>query len=183
MTNGYGQKKSYAGQKGFTLLELVVVVIIICLLAVVAMDRYYKLLIDVERTSMEHDLGVMRSAIGIQVADRYVKGDMAGLEELVGSNPMEQLAEKPSNYLGIIDSVDLEDLEKGSWLYDRDSQTLIYLVRNQLYFQSVLEEPERARFKIFPVYSDRREGNAAKQYISGLKLQALEPYQWLRPWE
>ena len=178
--------KSNSGEFGFTLLELVVVIGIICFLAVVALDRYYRLLIDVERTSMEHNLGVMRSAINMQVADRYVKGDMAGIAKLVDSNPMDHLAEIPANYLGTIDTADLQnlaDLERGSWIFDAGSQTLIYLVRNRMYFQSVLEEPERARFKIFPVYSDRRDGEQVRQYLSGLRLQPLEPYQWLKPWE
>lgn len=186
MSSSGRQKNSARGERGFTLLELVVVIIIICFLAVVAMDRYYRLLIEVERTSMEHNLGVMRSAINMQVADRYVKGDIPGIAELITSNPMDHLAETPTNYLGAMDNVDLhhlEDLEKGSWLYDKGSQTLIYLVRNRTYFQSVLEEPERARFKIFPVYSDRREGEQFSQFISGLRLQPVEPYQWLRPWE
>ena len=84
---------------GFTFLELVVVIAIISTLAVVALDRYYKLLVDVERTSMEHDLGVLRSAIAMQVAAHYVAGNIDGLSTLVGSNPMNLLAEKPSNYL------------------------------------------------------------------------------------
>ncbi|HHE07855.1 MAG TPA: prepilin-type N-terminal cleavage/methylation domain-containing protein [Chlorobaculum parvum] len=47
-------------QRGFTFFELAVVVTIISALAVVALSYYYKLLVDVERTAMEHDLGVMQ---------------------------------------------------------------------------------------------------------------------------
>ena len=159
-----------------------VVIAIISALVVVALDRYYKLLVDVERTSMEHDLGVMRSAIGMQVAAHYVAGEMAGLQQLVGGNPMDLLAERPSNYLGALNAYEIEELKKGSWVYDRNSQQLIYLVRNHLYFESQLEDPARARFKIFPVYSDRIAGDESNKYISGLTLRHLEPYQWLRPW-
>lgn len=167
-------------QQGFTLFELIVVIAVISVLAVFALNRYYKLLVDVERTSMVHDLGVMRSAISMQVAGHYVAGNMVDLEKLVGSNPMDLLAEKPNNYVGSNWQKSLDDIEKGSWFYDRKKETLIYLVRNQLYFETKLESPIRARFKILPVYSDKTGNN--EKYISGLTLKALEPYRWLRPW-
>jgi len=169
-------------QRGFTLLELAVVVTIISVLAVVALNYYYKLLVDVERTSMEHNLGVMRSAISMQFAGYYVSGNIAGLKDLVGSNPMDLLAEKPNNYLGVISHYKIEGIEKGSWFYDSKEQTLIYLVRNQLYFETDLAEPARARFKIYPVYSDRARGGSKTKYISGLTLKEQDPYRWLRPW-
>jgi len=177
-----GQYVNKSGQRGFTFLELAVVITIISVLGFFALNYYYKLLVDVERTSMEHDLGVMRSAISLQVAGHYVAGNMAGLEKLAGSNPMDLLSEKPNNYLGVISHYKIEDIEKGSWFYDGKEQTLIYLVRNQLYFETELAAPARARFKIYPVYSDRAKGGEETKYISGLTLQELATYRWLRPW-
>jgi len=153
-------------QRGFTFFELVVVVLIISILAVVALNYYYKLLVDVERTSMKHDLGVMRSA----------------LKELISSNPMDLLAEKPNNYLGVISHYQLEEIEKGTWFYDSQGGVLIYLVRNQIYFKTELQGPARIQFKIYPVYSDRKQKSGIKKYISGLTLRSLQPYHWLRPW-
>ncbi len=183
MSNSATPKYPGSKKEGFTLLELVVVITIISTLVVVALGRFYKLMIDVERTSMEHDLGVMRSAIGLQVAGHFIAGDMAGLEQLTESNPMELLAEKPNNYLGAFSSYDLDQLETGSWIYDENAKILIYLVRNHVYFESALENPARVRFKIFPVYSDRITGIGKHRYISGLSLGPIEPYQWLSPWE
>ena len=174
--------KKGLSQRGFTLLELAVVVSIISILAVFALNRYYKLLVDVERNTLAYNLGAMRSAIGIQVADHYVRGDMAGLKQLIGSNPMDLLAEKPTNYLGVIFHYRLEDIERGNWFFDQTSRTLIYLVRNQLYFETLLGGPARARFKIFPVYSERLQGGVKTTYLSGLTLKELEPYRWLKPW-
>lgn len=173
---------SSSKQRGFTFFELVVVITIISALAVVALSYYYKLLVDVERTSMEHDLGVMRSATSMQVAGHFAAGNMLDLIKLVDSNPMDLLAEKPKNYLGVISHYEMEKIEKRSWFYDSQAQTLIYLVRNQVYFETNSEGPAQARFKIFPVYSDRRRGGKTQKYISGLTLKALEPYRWLRPW-
>ena len=177
-----GQGFSHIRQRGFTFLELVVVISIISILAVVALNYYYKLLVDVERTSMEHDLGVMRSAVSMQVAGHFAAGNMAGLKDLEDSNPMELLAEKPNNYLGVISHYRLDDIEKGSWFYDSQKNVLVYLVRNQLYFETELQDPARIYFKIFPVYSDRKQKSGIKKYISGLTLRSLQPYRWLRPW-
>jgi prepilin-type N-terminal cleavage/methylation domain-containing protein len=177
----HGQYILNSKQRGFTFFELAVVITIISILGAVALSYYYKLLVDVERTSMARDLGVMRSAVSMQVAGHFVAGDMSGLKKLVDSNPMDLLAEKPKNYLGVIGHYKIEDIEKGSWFYDSKEQALIYLVRNQLYFETTLSPPARARFKIYPVYSDRLGGDKGR-YISGLTLKELEPYRWLKPW-
>lgn len=167
-------------QRGFTFLELIVVMTIISILGVFALNRYHKLLVDVERTSMEHDLGVMRSAISMQVAGHYVAGNMDGLVQLIGSNPMDLLAEKPSNYMGVMRQSQIGKSDKGRWFYDSKDGVLIYTVRNQLYFETQLDPPVRARFRIYPVYSERSE--SANKYLSGLTLQPLETFRWLRPW-
>lgn len=178
-----GRNRKLQNEGGFTFLELVIVIAVISVLAVVLLDRYYKLLVDVERTSMEHDLGVMRSAIGIQVAGHFVSGNLTGLQNLIGSNPMELLAERPNNYAGLVGAQKGEDGAKGSWVFDDKTGVLIYRVRNRLYFQSEKADSKRARFKIFPVYSDRMEKGKKVKYISGLTLRELESYTWLRPWE
>ena len=108
---------------------------------------------------------------------------MEGLQQLTEANPMDLLAEKPNNYLGAFRSYDLADFKTGSWFYDDQAEILYYLVRNQVYFDTMLDKPGRAGFKIFPVYSDRISGTEEKKYISGLSLKPLEPYKWISPWE
>jgi prepilin-type N-terminal cleavage/methylation domain-containing protein len=176
----YGQGSANLRQRGFTYLELVVVIAIISILAVFALDRYRHLLVDVERTTMEQDLGIMRSAIGMQVASHFVAGDMAGLNELVRSNPMDQLAEQPKNYLGKISNQEPGELKSGHWYFDTDTSALIYLVRNADYFKTELGGVARARFKIYPVYSEKKRSGKKITFIAGLALKAIEPYSWLK---
>jgi len=175
----YGRLQRLSGDKGYTFLELLIVIVIISILIAVALDRHSKLLVDVERTSMQHDLGVMRSAIGMQVAEHFLTGNMAGLKNLVNSNPMDLLAEKPKNYIGLISYREADEVEVGSWYYDTDINALIYLVINDRYFETDLK-PARARFKIYPVYSDKKQGSLSKTYQSGLSLRSMEPYRWLK---
>ena len=171
--------RRFSKQKGFTLFELIVVIAIISILAVFALGRYARLLVDVERTSMEHDLGVMRSAISMQVAAHYLAGDMQGLGLLVGSNPMELLAEKPKNYRGALSQAEAATVERGEWYFDLDSGELVYLVTNEEYFSSE-SQSHKVRFKIIPVYSEKITGATESEYLAGLRMKAVEPYRWLK---
>lgn len=169
--------------RGFTLLELTVVIIIVSFLAVIAIARLLAIQVDAERVSMGTVLGTLRSAIGMAVAESIVKQDMRGLEALVGSNPMDRLAETPHNYLGAIDHPNPVGYEDGNWYFDRDSGELVYLVRNKANFTGGAADPPRARFKVEPAYRDR---NGNKRFdsgidsVEGLRLTPIEPYKWIR---
>ncbi len=169
--------------RGFSLLELVVVIVIISVLLAVAISRLLSLQVDAERVAMETVAGTIRSAIGMKVAEHIVNHDVPGLARLVGSNPMDRLSEVPGNYLGVQDGVNPASLADGNWYYDRRDGTLVYLVRNTGFFRGGLENPPRARFAIRLVYSDRN-GNGTFDpgidRIEGLRLAPLEPYQWVR---
>ncbi|OGI38280.1 MAG: hypothetical protein A2140_07375, partial [Candidatus Muproteobacteria bacterium RBG_16_62_13] len=116
--------------RGFSLLELVIVVVIISVLLTVAISRLLALQVDAERVAMETVAGTLRSAIGMKVAEHIVNQDVPGLVRLVGTNPMDRLAELPGNYLGVQDGVNPATLADGNWYYDRRDGTLVYLVRN-----------------------------------------------------
>jgi len=170
-----------AGRRGFTLLELVVVICIISLLAVVALGYYRKLLIEVEQTTLEYNVGSLRSALAMQFAAYYVAGRLEGIQTLIEDNPMEFLTQKPKNYLGSLTVRQAHNIQSGHWYYDNEAKLLIYLVQNSEYFISNLKGKPRIRFKILPVYSDTLNGEQNKKYISGLELKSLEPYHWLPP--
>ncbi len=165
-----------SGQRGFTLLELAVVVVIVSILVFLALGKYLELLVDVERSTMEYNLGSLRSAVTLQMAERLVKGDQAGAASLVGSNPMRYLTEAPGNYLGEFDSPDPEAMEPGSWFFDRKAKVLHYRVKNDRYFEPGLPPPPQARFEVRAVLGG--EGDAA--YLAGVTLAPLEPYSWLK---
>lgn len=170
----------YSRQRGFTLLEFAVATIVISLIAIVALHQFYKLLVDVERSAMELDLSVIRSALSMQVADHFAKNRLGDLEALVNSNPIDLLEEKPDNYLGVISSKKLENIKKGNWLFDEQGHELIYLVKNGLYFETLSAPPACARFKVEAVYlQTTRLGG--KGGISGLILKEQQPYRWLKP--
>ena len=167
---------------GFSLLELVVVIVIISLLLVMAISRLIALQIDAERVTMETVAGTLRSSLGMKVAESIVKGKVSELPGYEGFNPMTLLAETPRNYLGELDGVDPAKLEDGNWYYDKRSKTLVYLVRNKGFFTGGLANPPRARFRVSLVYSDKNGNGAfdAREAIEGLRLSVVEPYVWSR---
>lgn len=169
--------------RGFSLLELIIVIVIISLLLVLAISRLLALQVDAERVAMEMVLGTLRSAIGIKVAEHIVRQDIRGLALLEDSNPMDRLAEPPANYLGAFDHPDPKALKDGSWYFDTRERVLVYLVRNKGFFSGGAPDPPRARFAVRLVYVDRngngrydREGDT----IEGVRLAPVEPYSWTR---
>jgi general secretion pathway protein G len=179
----WGQRAAGWMNRGFSLLELVIVIVIISILMVLAISRLIALQVDAERVAMDTVVGTLRSAIGIKVAEHIVRQDIAGLRFLEGSNPMDRLAQLPDNYLGEKDGVDPSILADGNWYFDTRDRSLVYLVRNQAFFSGGLSNPSRARFQIKLVYSDRNRNGVydpGVDAIEGLKLIAVESYVWTR---
>jgi len=168
--------------RGFSLVELLVVIIIISILMVLAIQRLLALQVDAERVVMESTAGTIRGALGIKVAEKIARQRVNDLPAFEGSNPMNLLAEVPGNYLGEFDgATDPYTLEKGSWYFDTTSRTLVYLVDNTGYFSGGVEDPLRARFKVRLVYTDANANGAFDpgiDSIEGLRFAAQEPYQW-----
>ena len=183
LANAVRRRAARWGSRGFSLLELVVVIVLIAFLMVIAIARLLALQAEAERVTMETVAGTLRSALGMKVAESIVRHELNGLGALEASNPMDRLAEVPTNYLGEIDRPDPNRLADGSWYFDRSERTLVYLVRNKAHFSGGATNPPRARFEVKLLYDDEnRNGkfDAGLESIEGLRLAPLEPYRWVR---
>lgn len=178
----YWPASTELNQRGFSTLELVIVIIIISLLIVFAADRLLKYRVDAERVSVEQLAGTLRSAMSIQVASIVAtEGSLQNIAKLNKSNPMTFLAETPGTYLGELDKPDPESIEAGYWYFDKQQDMLVYRVINSDFLQTPLEGPARIRFQLQLVYTDKnrnRRFDAGRDSIHGMRLQAVEPYKW-----
>lgn len=169
--------------RGFSLLELVVVIVLVSFLVVIALARLLAIQVDAERVTVETVAGTLRSAVGMKVAEHIVRQDFAGLRALEGSNPMDRLAELPTNYLGTFKNPDLTKFEDGHWYFDSGNRHLVYLVRNKDNFTGGAPNPPRARFEIRLVYEDRNTNgrfDTGVDAVEGVRLSPVEPYTWTR---
>ena len=167
---------------GLTLVELAVVLTVIAILAAVAVHKLWSLQADAERSALENMVGGLRSALGMNVASYFAKGDLQGIQVLAGSNPMDLLAESPGNYRGALDGDSSAAIEGGVWYFDRGRAELAYRVRNADVFRGGSGPPAEARFAVRPVYEDRNRNGRfdGGEIFYGVRLEATAPYRWVR---
>jgi prepilin-type N-terminal cleavage/methylation domain-containing protein len=160
-------------QEGFTLLELAVVVVIVGTLFLFSYQKYLDLLVDVEKANLEQTVGILRSAVGMQVAKMVVDGKVGELKKLEGVNPVQFLAEVPDNYLGEVADPKTLQGQTRIWFFDPSSGFLIYRVKNRQEFFSEIAGFDQARFKLSAVYADKKGS-----VFAGLSLKPVEKYSW-----
>lgn len=168
-------------ERGFSLLELVLVIVIISLLATAAIERLLRVRFEAERATVQSVLGAMRSALYIEFAGAAARGQLPRMELMQGANPMLRLAEKPESYAGEFFGADPTAFEPGTWYFDTQARALVYIVRFPERFESALPGPKRLRVAIEPDYDDLdRNGrfDPGRDPLRGLKLVPLEAYSW-----
>lgn len=167
-------------QKGFTLLELVVVIIIISILGLFAIDRIFAIRIAAEQAAVKQLVGTIKSALGLEVAQLALSGNMAAVAKLHKTNPILLLSQSPHNYIGEKDAPN-HITQPGVWYFDKRQKALIYNVTYIENFKTSLKGLPRIRYRIKLIYNDR---NKNKRFdirydgISGLDLIAVENFRW-----
>lgn len=173
------------GTGGFTLFELIIVIVLIGLLFATAWWRLMPLRGDAEAAHVKTTIGTLRSALGLEVSERLVKRQAEHASLLNGSNPMHLLASVPGNYLGEFEAIDRVDIPPGNWYFLSATGQLRYRVRFPRYLlPEGLEPPVDLAWKIRLRFHDNNENgrfDAATDVMKHIELEALHHATWARP--
>jgi general secretion pathway protein G len=114
--------------RGFSLLELVVSLTLVAVLIGVFLDRalYYRE--QAEKSAMEQVAQDLRASVGLRVAELALENRFKELAALADENPMELLARKPQNYLGVLAGPEAQEVITGNWYFDKTSKEVVYCI-------------------------------------------------------
>ncbi|NBB91649.1 MAG: prepilin-type N-terminal cleavage/methylation domain-containing protein [Gammaproteobacteria bacterium] len=170
---------------GFTLFELIIVIVLVGLLFLVASWRLLPLRGDAEAAHVATTVGAMRSALGLEVAERIVDDSLESAAELQGSNPVALLGRAPANYIGEVDSANSADIPAGSWYFHRATGELRYRVRFPRYLaRPAPGESVDLSWKVRLRYLDHDDDghyDPRMDELRGIALEALDNPIWLDP--
>ena len=163
-------------QRGFTLLELIVVIAVVIILASVVLPKFVRLLDRAEVSAVQGMMGQMRSALSLQMSRGLYRGDELGAGDDGGSQalyPMHDLLlETPENYLGVLETSD----RRGCWYDDKNSHELVYVLRDDTLVDGAQSTPATLRWQITIIHGSVVDGG--QRELIGLVLQSSTPTQW-----
>ena len=164
-------------QHGFSLFELVVVVLLVGVFMTFAIDRMLRLQIEAERVSVQRVIASLKSAVNLQAAEMVVNKGINSIKTLESTNPMNYLQELPYNYLGTKNDGQADDYPLASWYYDPVLSILVYKVRNIEYFVSSLPGTPRIRLKVEAIYQ-QEVSHSGDNKVRGISLNSMDDYFW-----
>ena len=164
-------------QHGFSLFELVVVVLLVGVFMTFAIDRMLRLQIDAERVSVQHVIASLKSAVNLQSAELVVSKGLSSIKTLENINPMSYLQELPYNYLGTKNDLQANHYPLASWYFDPLLNIMVYKVKNINYFVSTLPGTPRIRLKIETIYRQEADQRQNKK-VRGISLKSMDDYFW-----
>jgi len=169
-------------KRGFSLLELVVVIALISTLVAVAINRLLPYIDEAERVAVLRVEGQLRSSLMMEAAQRIVRGQSATISALNGSNPVKFLLEPPKNYVGERLQREIEQSPTRRWYYERDGHRLVYRLGAPFGLPVHDESAEDPAFEVQVAFADSN-GNglfeAQREEFYGVRLQRVAGSKWL----
>jgi hypothetical protein len=169
-------------QSGASPLEMVCLICLILVFIWIVTVKVWELRMVAERTGVSSTIGVLQSALGMEVAGRAVKQGMPAVVALEGSNPMDLLEIPPPNYRGELKNADPSAIPGRQWYFDVDEGVLVYRVEFKENFSSSLPGPARIRLAIRVSFQDTDQNgkfDPEHDRLRNVSLRQLDHYQWI----
>jgi prepilin-type N-terminal cleavage/methylation domain-containing protein len=167
--------------RGFSLLELIVVISIVAVLAGMFLSRvpYYQEM--AEKTAMEQVEGALQSALVLRYGKLMARGSATEkeLRALSTDNPMTWLQQKPRNYAGEFFDPAPQSVPPGHWMFDLKSRELIYTVDHAEYFKPGKDGKKWIRFHVRLGYEPVSGRSKSDKEITSTLFEPAEAYHWL----
>lgn len=167
--------------KGFTLIELIIVISIVAILAGLFLSRITYYQEQAEKAAMEQVAGALQSALVIRYGTLMARGAATGMELsiLATDNPVSWLQEKPRNYAGEFFDPTPNAVAPGRWMFDLKSRDLIYVVDHSDYFTPGADGKKWIRFHVKLEYeSPLGSASGGNKELTSTLFEPTEPYRW-----
>jgi prepilin-type N-terminal cleavage/methylation domain-containing protein len=166
--------------KGFTLLELVIVIAIIVSLMAFFMERFTYYQEQAEKTAMEQVVAAIQSSLTIQYGQILLHGKPSDVAALAHDNPINLLQKAPHNYAGEFYDPTPLSVPPDNWMFDLRTRDLIYVLGESNYFRPGKDGRKWIRFHVALSYTKSLlpslHGESAE--LTGLLFEPVEPYTW-----
>ncbi|WP_028470099.1 type II secretion system protein [Neptunomonas japonica] len=162
-------------QKGFTLLELVISVLVIAILYGVLSTRLGRVAESAERAAVYGVLGQVRQQLNLRLAKFYIDGSSDKAKALINENPFSWISPPPSQYAGEVSDA-TEVLIKGRWYFDRVTKQLIYRVKRNNNIK--IEGGEQRNLRFVLKLNGKAADTQQKSAVYSIKIQAVKPFVW-----
>lgn len=174
---------AYRSAKGFTLIELVIVITIVVILIAVSLNRLGNYQEQAEKAAMVEVTGTIQSALLMQFGRMVVRGQEATIGTLESDNPMTWLARMPANYAGEFFDPKPGAVPVGNWAFDSKSHELIYVPQRTDAFVPGKDGEKWIRYRVRLLYDPLLAGSGGAEgpgkILAGALFEPVTPYRWL----
>lgn len=181
LSEGFWAPSPQSSERGFTLIELIIVITLIVVLMGLFMNRALFYQEQAEKAAMENVAGAIQSSLIMQYSKLLTRGKPSDLAVLAKGNPMNWMQKKPSNYTGEFFNPTPLTVEPGSWMFDLRSRDLVYVMRNVDHFRPGEDGKKWIRFHVVVAREPSRLPSLkdAPPELTGLLFEPVAPYSWL----